>query len=428
MTRVLVIARTEFLALVRSKFFLLGIIVVPIIMFGFITAIQMVEHRVDREDRRFAVIDATGELYATIEEAARAHNAEAGEADRTGPHFLPERVEADGRNFDELTVELSDRVRNGELLAFVYLPPDVLEPDGGAIRYYTQNTSYTRLSSWLTSTLNDTIQQRRLRQAGIDPDLVSSLTARTESATFELVERQPDGRISTARKVDEIQQFAIPIFVLIVMFMAVMSNTQHLITATVEEKMSKISEVILGSVSAVQLMAGKLLGIVAISGVLAIVYIGGGIYTLLSLGRFDLIDPGLIGWFVLFLVLATLLYGSLFLALSSSCSDLKDAQSMLQPAMLTLMVAYLGSFVILRAPDSSLAVAMSLLPPLTPFAMTLRLAMAPGPPLWQLLLSVVLLLGTTLGAVWVAGRIFRVGLLMQGKAPNLPELLRWINR
>jgi ABC-2 type transport system permease protein len=99
---------------------------------------------------------------------------------------------------------------------------------------------------------------------------------------------------------------------------------------------------------------------------------------------------------------------------------------MLQPAMILDILAYLGSFIVIRAPDSPLAVGMSLFPTITPFAMMLRIALPPGPPMWQVVLSVALLLAATGAVVWAAGRIFRVGLLMQGKAPNLPELMKWI--
>jgi ABC-2 type transport system permease protein len=112
----------------------------------------------------------------------------------------------------------------------------------------------------------------------------------------------------------------------------------------------------------------------------------------------------------------------------SACSDLKDAQNMLQPAMMMLVVTYMISFLPLRAPDSAIAVGLSFVPTVTPFAMLLRLSMPPGPPLWQVLVSVVLLISVTIWVVWAAGRVFRVGLLMQGKPPNLPELLRWIRR
>jgi ABC-2 type transport system permease protein len=99
---------------------------------------------------------------------------------------------------------------------------------------------------------------------------------------------------------------------------------------------------------------------------------------------------------------------------------------MLQPAMVLVLAAYLGSFIVMRNPDNALAVGMSFFPTMTPFVMMLRMVMPPGPPMWQVILSIVILMGSTAGLIWAGGRIFRVGLLMQGKAPNLPELVKWI--
>jgi ABC-2 type transport system permease protein len=120
------------------------------------------------------------------------------------------------------------------------------------------------------------------------------------------------------------------------------------------------------------------------------------------------------------------MFGSIFLAIGSACSNLKDSQSMIQPAMMLILIAYLGSFVVMRAPESNLAVGLSFFPTLTPFAMMLRIVMPPGPPLWQVLLSLAVLFTCTAGIIWAAGRIFRIGLLMQGKPPTLPELLKWV--
>jgi ABC-2 type transport system permease protein len=442
MTRIFIIAQAEFLALVRSKFFILSIVFLPVVVGATMSFLGYVERQVDRDERRFAVVDSTGLFYETIVSAAARQGTGSDEdedrsdGDRNGDgeerrvaRFVPERVDPSGRSHEDLTVALSDRVRRGEIFAFLLIPDNVLDPDSGAaLEYYSQNTAYGRLSSWLTRTLNDAIQQLRLQRAGLDAAQVERLIERTPVSSFDLVERQVDGSIVPARKTDGIQQFGVPVFLMVVMFMSVMSNAQHLINATIEEKVSKISEVLLGSVSAFDLLAGKLLGIVAVSLLLALVYLAGGVYMLFSVGRPDLISLPLIGWFLLFLLCASLLFGALFQALSAACSDLKDAQTLLQPAMMVLMCAYLASFVVLRAPDSTLAMWLSFIPLITPFAMLLRLAVPPGPELWELVLAVVMLGGVTVATVWIAGRIFRVGLLMHGKPPNLPELLRWIGK
>jgi ABC-2 type transport system permease protein len=376
------------------------------------------------------VIDGTGILYDAIAQAADVYNQKSGNGDgQSGPHFVPKRVDPAGRALDDVKLDLSEQVKKKQLFAFVEVPANVLDASQKAtVHYYAENTSYERLPDWLRTTLNDEIAKRRFDQAGVDRALVSKLTSRTPLTTFGLVERATDGKITEAKEVDELTRFAVPFFFLILMFMAVMTSAQHLLNAIIEEKMSKISEVLLGSVSPFQLLAGKLLGVVAVSLLLAGVYFAGGTFAVIRLGRPDLINPVLIAWFVVFLVCAALMFGSIFLALGSACSDLKDAQSMLQPAMILVILAYLGSFVVMRAPESPLAVGMSLFPTMTPFAMMLRMVMPPGPPLWQVALGVTLLIGSTVFLIWAGGRIFRVGLLMQGKAPNLPELMKWVRR
>lgn len=428
MARVLIIAQTELLALARTKFFIASLILMPLFMMALVTFMEYAGDAVDQDDRRFAVLDQTGVLYEPLARAADARNQESGPGGaRTGPRFLPERVDQPGVSRDELVLALSERVKRKEVFAFVEIPADVL--DAGTttgIRYFSEQTAYEGLSRWLRATLEDEIVKRRFDRAGIDEALVARLTAHPTLSEFALVERNAAGGVTVEREVDEIEQFGVPFFFLLLMFMSVMTIAQHLINSVIEEKMSKISEVLLGSVSAFQLLAGKLLGVVGVSLALSIVYLAGGIYAVYSFGRSDLVDPALIAWFLVFLVSAALMFGSLFLALSSACSDLKDAQSMLQPAMLLVIFAYIASFLVIRAPDSTMAVVLSFVPPVTPFAMILRLALPPGPPLWQLVLSVALLVGMTVLVVWAAGRIFRVGLLMQGKPPNLPELYRWI--
>jgi ABC-2 type transport system permease protein len=284
------------------------------------------------------------------------------------------------------------------------------------------------VTRWLEDAVNQAVAEHRFTTAGIDQTLVKKLTSYVTFTPYGLVERSADGTAVPAKEMDEVARIGVPMFALVLMFMGVMTGAMHLLNAIIEEKMSKISEVLLGSVTPFQLLAGKLLGVVTVSLLLTLVYLVGGIYALLSFGRLDLIDPVLIGWFLVLMICAALMFGAIFLAIGSACSDLKDSQSMVQSAMMLIMLAYLASFVVMRAPESGLAVGLSMFPTITPFAMMLRLATPPGPPLWQVLVSVALLIASTAAVVWAAGRIFRVGLLMQGKPPNIPELLKWIGR
>jgi ABC-2 type transport system permease protein len=430
--RILTIAQSEFLTLVKTKAFIIGIVLMPVLMAAFFFFMSYAERQIDVERRPFAVIDHTGVLFDAISTAAIARNAEnVADGKQTGPEFVPRRVALDGRTVDDVKVELSNEIRDEALFAFVEIPAETLTQTSGElppILYYAENTSYQPLPTWLRTTLNDEITRRRFDDAGIDQALIARLNTRAALTTFGLVDRATDGTVKEAQEVDALARVAMPTFFLVLMFMSVMTAGTHLLNAIIEEKMSKISEVLLGSVTPFQLMAGKLLGVVGVSLLLTSVYLIGGFYLVFSSGRWDLLNPGLIAWFVVFMVCASLLFGSIFLALGSACSDLKDAQSMMQPAMILLLLAYMGSFIVIQNPESNVAIGMSFFPTMTPFAMLLRMAMPPGPPLWHVLLSVAGLVGTTLFCVWAGGRIFRVGILMQGKAPTLPELVKWIRK
>ncbi len=432
MSRILTIAQSEFTTLVKTKAFLFGIILMPVLMVGFFFFMSFAQRHVDVETRPFAVIDHTGVLYDAVRTSAETRNADSiDNGTRTGPEFVPSAVTVAGRSADEVKVELSTRIRDKDLFAFVEIPAEVLTATGSdvpPIRYYSESTSYEPLPNWLRTTLNEEITKRRFDAAGIDQAMITRLNTRTPLSTFGLVERATDGSVKEAQEVDEIARMIVPFFFLFLMFMTVMTAAQQLLNAIIEEKMSKISEVLLGSVTPFQLLMGKLLGVVGVALLLTLVYFSGGVYALMSSGRWDLFNPALVGWFVVFVVCAALLYGSLFLALGSACSDLKDAQSMMQPAMILIMLPYLGSFIVIQNPESSLAVGMSFFPTMTPFTMMLRIAMPPGPPMWQVLVSVLGLVACTALFVWAASRIFRVGILMQGKAPTLPELVKWIGK
>jgi ABC-2 type transport system permease protein len=165
-----------------------------------------------------------------------------------------------------------------------------------------------------------------------------------------------------------------------------------------------------------------------VSAVMTLVYLTGAAWAAHRWGYLDAVEPRLVAWFVAFLVLSVLIYGSMFIAIGSACSDLRDAQNLMTPAMMLLLVPALTWTLITKAPQSAFAVAASLFPPATPFLMLLRLAMPERPPSWQVGLGVGLTLLTMLVIVWAAGRIVRVGLLMQGKTASFGELWRWVRQ
>ena len=428
MNRILIVATSEFLTLVRTKAFLIGVFMMPVFAGGSIALQKITMERPDTERRSFAVIDMTGVLYEPLAYAADVWNRVANSPDgkQVAGTFDASRVDPAGRPIEEVRLELSDRIRRGEIFAFVEIPASVLDPGADApIRYYSNHPAHEALPRFLDEMLAREIVNRRFEAASLDRGMVDRLTKTPHVDTLGLVERSDKG-ITQAARVDELRTIAIPAMFMLVMFLLVMTSSPQLLNSVIEEKMSRISEVLVASVTPFQLMMGKLLGSVAVSLLLGFIYLAGGYALAAYWGYGGILTPGLAIAFVFYLVLAVLMFGSMFIAIGAACTDLKDAQNMMTPAMILVMFPLFMWVAVLRAPDSGLALAISLFPPSTPFIMLLRIALQPPPPLWQILLSAFLVGVTVVLAVWAAGRIFRAGLLLHGKAATPREMLRWI--
>ena len=291
---------------------------------------------------------------------------------------------------------------------------------------YSNHPAYRQLPDWISTTVNREIVNQRFRSAAIDRATIDRLTRPVRLEQLGLVSRDAHGDLQQAAHVDEVLTLLLPSSMMTLMFLAVMSTSPQLLNITIEEKMSRISEVLIGSVTPFELMMGKLMGSAAVSVLLASVYMIGGIAVASHWGYASAITPSAVGWFLLFLILALFIFGSMFIAIGAACSDLKDAQNMMTPGMLLLMLPAVTWFTVARAPDSTMSFILSMIPTAAPFLMLMRTAVPPGPPMWQIVVSVLLTSVTVLGAVYAAGKIFRTGLLMQGKAATLTEMWRWV--
>jgi ABC-2 type transport system permease protein len=427
MNKILIVAHSEFSTLVRSKAFIISVILMPVVMGGSILLARATKDTVDVKDRAFAYIDHSGMIGPAIEQVANMTNAATDSpSGRTGPRFLPQAANLAGRNLDDVKLELSQRVKSKELFAFVEIPADIVDPETKSqIRYYSDTPSYTALPAWLRATVARVVEVIRFQKAGVDPILVARLTKQIPLEQLGLVTRDSSGHVG-AKQVDRFRASGVPFAFLIMMYITVMSSAPQLLNSVMEEKMGRISEVLIASVTPFQLMMGKLVGCVSVSALLAFIYIGGALAVASYWGYAGAASPGQLAWFGLFLLLAVILFGSIFIAIGAACTDLKDSQNMVTPVMLIVMMPMMVLSPILKAPDGMFAMSLSMVPTAAPFLMMLRIAMEPGPPLWQIALSVLLMLATVVLFAWAAGRIFRTGLLMQGKSASFGEMIRWV--
>ncbi len=273
--------------------------------------------------------------------------------------------------------------------------------------------------SFVHDSLRDAIVNARMSGASLDRASIDALVRvpRPRSVTVtEGAERQSIGGIS----------FILPVAFMTLLFMGVMTGGQTMLTSTIEEKSSRVVEVLLSAVSPMQLMAGKLLGNMAVSLVAIGLYLAIGLVLLSSFSLFGLLDPWLILYLLIFFVIGFLVLGSLMMAVGAAVNDMSEAQSLQMPLIMVLITPMILWPAVSRDPNSVLAVTISFLPPINSFGMLLRMASSQPPPYWQVWLSILIGALSIVGALWVAAKVFRIGLLMYGKPPDFKTLLKWV--
>ncbi len=433
----------------RTKSFIASLLLMPVLM-GTSGGVQLlIKRQSAAEDKRFAVIDRTpgGRIFPLLEKAAAEHNEKTVDPEtgvKTHARFLLENIppsDADPSAVNVQRLELSNRVRAGEFWGFVEIGPDVLKkfslfswtkgtkpdtPEGGRyLRYQTNHPTYEQFPAWAQTQIFLAIMslQSGIPARSLQTDKIPLLTREG------LSQRDPiTGRIVDPPLIHQVARFIIPGALAGLMLMVIMLSATPSMHGVVEEKMQRIAEVLLGSLPPFQLMMGKLIGLMGVSLTIAAVYLGGAYWAASYYGFTEFLPVPLLAWFVLFQVLAVLMYGSLFLAIGAAATDIKETQTLVMPVVLLACIPMFILSVAMEDPNRPLVVGTSFFPPVTPMLMMVRLAIPPGPPLWQPLLAVGLALAVTLACVYAAGRIFRVGILMQGKGARLAQLLQWIIR
>ena len=436
MRKILRLLKREYLAAVKTKGFIIMLVMMPVMMGGSGLAMYLLRGQVDTKDKVVAVLDHSGFLPEVILKAAEARNAESVFDKETGkkihPSWIFEVVDPDADDPQAQRLSLSDRIRTNSLHAIIEIGPDVLHPRPDAdretfrIAYYAKNAPLDPIREWLNNLINNRLREARLVENGVDASRIGQILSWIPVEPLGLVSvDQATGQIREARRTGEGEAILIPLILFFLMFMLVMMGAMPLLQSTFEEKMQRIAEVLLGSLTPFEFMAGKVLGGLCVALTGATVYVAGAVFILNRMGLAELIPFHIIPWFFIFLILEIVMVGSILAALGSACNDPKDAQNLTFPAMIPVFIPMFMAMPILQEPMSRLATWMSLFPPFTPMLMLLRKAGPQGIPAWQPWAGLAGVLLITVFAVWLGGRIFRVGILMQGGPPRLSKIIRW---
>lgn len=304
--------------------------------------------------------------------------------------------------------------------------PETL-PKEGSPEYLAPNVAAFRLLSVLERAVNDVVVSERLTAQGLDPELVRELTRRVDLKTLKLGKKGEETR-------DKGQAFLLSYVLMLVIYMSVLMYGIYVMRGVLEEKQSRIVEVVLGAVKPFELMLGKVLGIGAVGLTQFLLWTVTGLAlaapstaAALGLSGVDLphLPVSLMVFFVVFFVLGFLLYGTLYAAIGAAFDTEQDAQQFQTVVTMFLVVPIVLMVQIMNQPEGGLAVGLSLVPFFAPMLMFLRMTLTTVPPV-QIAVCLGLMVATILVVSWIAAKIYRVGILMSGSKPKLKDLVRWL--
>ena len=458
MKKILVVAKREFLATVTAKGFIFGILLTPTVV---VLILLFVPRSVSRTPPRIvgeiAVMDISGETVPGIRS-------------RLSPEKFTERRDAEQRRLKELTTAMAvggtaaesaieavtkrsleevpritvtarptaDIEKEKDLLklpppkpgsgnmtrlALVVIHDEALSPasekiSGGAYDLFVRNKLDDRLIGEIQAAVEIAVRTARLRLAGFDPGHVGALTQVERSQPRVIL---PEGEQKSSQALNAMLPF---IFILL-LFTSVLTSASSLMTTTIEEKSNRVVELLLSTVTAMELMTGKILGQMGAGLLILVLYSGFGMAALTAFALIGLVDFMLIVYLVIFFVISYMTVAALMAAIGAAVSDFRDAQSFMMPVTLIVMFPLLLSANISNQPNSLLATVLSFIPQVGNFVMMMRLSTNTPPQIWQTIPAILVNAAGAYFALRFAAKVFRIGLLMFGKPPTLRTLILW---
>jgi ABC-2 type transport system permease protein len=448
------VAWREFKHTALTKAFLIGAVVVPVLMFGVVAAIPILTAGSKKPiEGTVVVIDGDGRVaneLTSIFNRIRADPTDTDDDDRAVAETLKSAapgLASDPAAFEtavsaarlaqaseaNVAVErvtpdadrtaLRAKLNDGNLLAIVELPAGILDPappENLMVKVAVPSSSSPNTTGLIEKQVRNAVVRARVAGTGQDFAKVRALLKRP---VVDLV-RTTDAGGEAKESIEA--RMLIPGGFMLLLWVTVFSSANQLLTTTIEEKSSKVMEVLLSAVSPGELLSGKIFGQAIVSLVMMVMYGGLAVSALAVMTMLDFLPVWLALLFVAYFVMAYFTIAAMMAAAGSAVNDLREVQTLAGPIMTVMVVPLLLWSPIVEHPNGMLATITSFVPTLTPFIMVVRCAAATDPvPAWQIVASLVWGFAVMAVAFWLAARIFRVGVLMQGKPPTPRELLRW---
>ena len=444
MTKFLAVVKREYIQRVRSKMFIIATLLGPFVMSLFGVVPALIFSIQVGGPIKVAVVDETGKVYAPLTKAIYGRHSdddsnssevelEKHMSDDTGARveqagkmqrqeYALEEVKADGRSLETIKSELNERVRNKELDGILILPADLL--DKGKAEFFGRNTGDVFTKNKLEDALSDAVREQRLGDAKIDVAVVRELSKPVKVQSIKLG--------SSGEQKDSGEGFILVFATGFIIYLTILMYGQVILGAVIEEKETRIAEILFSSVKPFTLMTGKLIGVSLLAltqlAVWAIAFIGFVAFFAKGLPiNIPNISPLVFVYFGLFFLLGYFIYSTIYALVGSMVTTAQEGGQLAMPIILLLVVGFYLAFPVIRSPDSSFAFWVSIFPFFSPITMLVRIV-TQTPPFWQIALSLALGFATVMLLIWLAARIYRIGMLMYGKKATIPEVMRWVRQ
>ncbi|HUJ12184.1 MAG TPA: ABC transporter permease [Thermoanaerobaculia bacterium] len=425
MRKMLAVFKREYLSSVRKKMFIFMTLFFPVLMAG-LFFIPMIVMARSLGGKSVAVIDGTGDVSEAFLKDSK-----------TRAHDLPatvnvEYVNAKGSDVTDVAKPYLDRLAAGShaskpLDAVLIVPAAAISGEKTKLTFYSRAATDLITQQLLGATANHEIQRQRLALRGIKPEEVEALT---RNVPVEGVQLSRTGEQKKGGEANFMFAFLLAGLLIIPAFVYGL----EIMRGIVQEKNDRVVEILISSMSPRELLTGKIAGVAAVGltqvSVWLLILVAAGAFgatTAMAAGVnvFQFLKPITFVYFLVFFILGYLTYVCVYAVAGAACNSDKEAQQLMAPIQMVMMMPWFLMFPIITNPDSTLAVAFSLSPVFGPVTMFAR-TVASEPPLWHILLSIAISIVTIAAFFWGTAKIFRVGILSYGKRPTIPELWRWL--
>lgn len=411
------VIKREYMENIRKKSFIISTVLVPLMMLVFTFVPMLATFLAPSSQISLAILDRTGELakefFFTLDDTLKDGR----------PKYVLEGSDPFGSDFDKSRETFISRINDESLDILIDIPEDVFS--SGLVHYFTRDVGNIQILEKFEENLTSVVLKKRLDREGMDYDRVKNLTKKVSLKMRRVT------KSGTVEKRSFLADWAMVFVFIMILCMALLTWGISIQRSLIEEKGSRVIEVLLSSLEPFDLFLGKILGLGAVGltqlTIWAITMLALGTYVYFasaSLFGYISVSSYVLLYFLVYFVLGFLFYSSIFALVGAVCSTEQEAQQLQGVITLPLVVPILILMLVIQSPNSTVAVVLSIIPLFSPMLMLARIVIL-EPPFWQIALSIAVLMLSAYGAAYFSSRVFRVGILMYGKRPGLREILRW---